>query len=224
LRSAHFLIAGFLLFLGRTMAKITGNYTDEELIAGIRKADHGIFTAFYSQNFQRLAWLSHKYVKDLAVAEEIVQDAFMKIWENPDDLVHVRTLIPYLYRVVINQSVNFLNRQKNITQHHLNIAKELSDEYIETLIEDYALKELLHREIERLPDQCRKVFRMSRIDNLKYREIAAQLNIAEKTVENHIVYALKILRTRLISENEMIQKNPNQKRKMLMLLYSVSFF
>lgn len=202
------------------MANLKEEYTDAEFLEGIKNADHKVFTSFYSSNFQRFAWLSAKYVKDMTVAEEIVQDLFMKIWEAPQDLDGVRSIKPYLYRTIINQSINYLNRQKNIAEHHLRLAEDLSDEYIEMIVEDFALKELLHKEIERLPEQCKRVFKLSRLEGLKYKEIAEALGISEKTVENHIVNALKILRTRLVNENEEVKKIPGGQAKMLLLLLS----
>jgi RNA polymerase sigma-70 factor, ECF subfamily len=202
------------------MATGNENFTDEQLISGIRLGNHDVFTWLYSDLFQKLSWASLRYVRDASISEEIVQDVFLRIWEHPEEIASVKILKPYLYRMVINQSINYLNRQKNIEQHHLRIADELNDEYIENLIEDFALKELLIKEIDRLPEQCRKVFQLSRIENLKYREIAEQLNIAEKTVENHIVNALRILRLRLVHENHTVRKLPNGPKKMMMLLLS----
>jgi RNA polymerase sigma-70 factor (ECF subfamily) len=176
-------------------------YTDEELLAGIQNADHDVFTTLYSRHFQSLSLAALKYVKDTAIAEEIVQDIFLKLWETPGDILNVRSLKAYLYRAVINHSINYVNRQKNIELHHQRIAEETSHEQIENLMEDHALKEMLYQEIERLPAQCRKVFKMSRFQDLKYREIAEQLNLSEKTVENHIVNALKILRSKLLDKD-----------------------
>ena len=176
-------------------------YTDEELLAGIRNADHDVFTTLYSRHFQSLSLASLKYVKDVSIAEEVVQDIFLKLWETPADIISAKSLKAYLYRAVINHSINYVNRQKNIELHHQRIAEEISHEHIENIIEDHALKEMLYQEIERLPAQCRKVFKMSRFQDLKYREIAEQLNLSEKTVENHIVNALKILRSKLLDKN-----------------------
>lgn len=176
------------------------HYTDEQLLDGIRNADHDVFTTLYSRHFQSLSLAALKYVKDVSIAEEVVQDIFLKLWEAPSTIVNARSLKAYLYRAVINQSINYVNRQKNLSLHHQRIAEEISQEHIENLIEDHALKEMLYQEIERLPAQCRKVFKMSRFQDLKYREIAEQLNLSEKTVENHIVNALKILRANILDK------------------------
>ena len=181
--------------------RLADNYSDEELLAGIQNADHDVFTSLYSRHFKSLSLTSLKYVKDVSIAEEIAQDVFMKLWETPGEIVNAKSLKAYLYRAVINHSINYVNRQKNIELHHQRIAEEISHNHIESLIEDHALKEMLYQEIERLPAQCQKVFKLSRFQNLKYREIAVQLNLSEKTVENHIVNALKILRSKLLDKN-----------------------
>jgi RNA polymerase sigma-70 factor (ECF subfamily) len=197
--------------------RVKDGYTDEQLLAGIRKADHDVFTALYSRHFQGLLLAALKYVKDSAIAEELVQDVFLKMWEEPAHLASAASLKAYLYRSVINHAINHVNRQKNIAQHHLRLADELGQEYIETMIEDHALKELLYREIELLPEQCRKVFKMSRFQDMKYREIASELGIAEKTVENHIVNALRTLRANILSKTPEL-RSPGGSIDMLMTL------
>jgi RNA polymerase sigma-70 factor (ECF subfamily) len=197
--------------------RMNDGYTDDQLLEGIRKADHDVFTALYSRHFQGLMLAALKYVKDTAIAEELVQDIFLKMWEEPAHLASAASLQAYLFRSVINHAINYVNRQKNIAQHHLRIADETSQEYIETIIEDHALKELLYREIEQLPEQCRKVFKMSRFQDMKYKEIAATLGIAEKTVENHIVNALRTLRTNILSKTPELRTS-DWNRDMLMTL------
>ncbi|KAA8484347.1 RNA polymerase sigma-70 factor (ECF subfamily) [Arcticibacter tournemirensis] len=182
------------------MGKATGikKFTDEQLLAGIRNSDYEIFTILYSGYFQSLSLVSMKYVKDVFIAEGIVQDVFVRMWEDPTLIETVKSIRPYLYRSVINHSINYINRQKSIEQHHLRIADQMEDVNIETLHEEQELKKIIYAEIDRLPGQCKRIFKMSRFEGLKYREIAAELNISERTVENHIANALKILRSRLL--------------------------
>jgi RNA polymerase sigma-70 factor (ECF subfamily) len=217
-----------VLFLGNVIQDRDGrmgkeraidSFTDDQLLDGIRNADHNVFTALYSRHFQGLSLASMKYVKDSAVAEEIVQDVFLKLWEDPGHILNAVSLKAYLYRSVINHSINYINRQKNIAQHHLRMADEISHAYIETMIEDHALKELLYREIEQLPEQCRKVFKMSRFQDMKYREIAAALGIAEKTVENHIVNALRTLRANILTKTPELRTSDWNMDMLMTLLF-----
>lgn len=177
-----------------------GIETGRDLIALIEKGHTSTFTRFYTSYFQKLLLTSDKYIRDIYVAEELVQDVFLKIWENPTNLYEVISIKSYLYRTVINASINHINRQKNIEQHHLKLASELSEEYLMELDEEHEMIILLRSEIEKLPNQCKKVFKLSRFENLKYKEIALELNLSEKTVENHIGMALKILRNRFLTD------------------------
>ncbi|WP_432712068.1 sigma-70 family RNA polymerase sigma factor, partial [Pedobacter sp.] len=136
-----------------------------------------------------------------AIAEEIVQDVFLKLWEDKALLPTIISLKPYLYRSVINASINAVNRQRNIEKHHEKIAEHDSHHDIDVLDEQNALIVQLYREIELLPEKCRKVFKLSRLEGLKYRDIALQLGISEKTVENHMSNALRILRLRMLQQN-----------------------
>lgn len=175
-----------------------------EIISGsdllrLIEANHkDAFTDFYSQNFRRLILVSDKYVQSIPVAEEIVQDIFLKIWEERELLSEIKSIKSYLYRSVVNASINFINRQKNIERHHLNIADQLKPEDIEQEDEENELIVMLYNEIELLPEKCQQVFKLSRLEGFKYRDIALQLNISERTVENHMSNALKILRSRVI--------------------------
>ncbi|AFD08072.1 RNA polymerase sigma-70 factor [Solitalea canadensis] len=191
-----------------------GALSDEQIAERLLERDHSVFTSLYRNYFQNLLMLAHKYVKDQLQAEEIIQDVFLRLWESPIALENPAAMRSYLYRAVINQSINHINKQKNISKHHSIIAEQLTEEYIDTLHEENELKLLIHREIELLPEQCKKVFKMSRFDHMKYREIAQELNIAEKTVENHIKNALKTLRERLFIDTENGNKHYSVRLKM----------
>lgn len=191
--------------------------TGKDLLMIIHRSQKSAFTEFYTFFFQKLILASEKYVKDVYLAEEIVQNVFLKIWESPESLEEIKSIKPYLYTAVINSSISHLNRQKSIEQHHLKIASNLTEEYLLDLDEENDLIILLHREIEKLPPQCRKVFKLNRFDRLKYRDIANQLNLSERTVENHIAHALKVLRASMLSHPDVIKKDMNY--KLLLSLY-----
>lgn len=169
-----------------------GNIEEEKnlLVTG----DIKTFTNFYTLFFKKLLIESNKYVKDIQVAEEIVQDVFVKVWERSADLNNIQSIKSYLYRSVINQSINYLNRQKSLAYHHQKIIKEFTETEAQELDEENELIVMLFKEIEKLPPKCREIFKLNRFEKMKYREIAIKLELSEKTVENHIANALKILR------------------------------
>lgn len=172
--------------------------TGQDLLDLIEQDGKDAFTAFYSSNFRKLILVSDKYVKNTHAAEEIVQDMFLKIWEEREILLNVKAIKPYLYRSVVNASINFLNRQRNIEKHHQKIAEHLTDDDVEVMDQQNELLVLLYQEIELLPEKCQLVFKLSRLEGLKYKNIALQLGISERTVENHMSNALRILRARVL--------------------------
>ena len=181
--------------------------TGKDLFDLINEGHVKAFTSFYNQFFKKLILAADKQVKDVYASEEIVQDVFLKIWECPQNLEKIISLKSYLYRAVINSSISYVNRQKNIQEHHKKIALDFTDEYLIELDEENEVVICLHQEIEKLPNQCKKVFKLNRFEHLKYKEIAVLLEISERTVENHIAYALKNLRKALI-DNKKIKKLP----------------
>nr|WP_121269597.1 RNA polymerase sigma-70 factor [Pedobacter schmidteae] len=190
--------------------------TGQDLLLLIEQRNTDAFTEFYLENFKKLILVSDKYVKSIPVAEEIVQNIFLKIWEDKQLLAEIESIKSYLYRSTTNASINHLNREKNLEKHHLKIAEKLSNEEIDSLDEQNEMLVLLYKEIELLPDKCREVFKLSRFEGMKYKAIALQLNISEKTVENHMGHALKVLRFRILKHAD--GAAPLYKAKYLSLL------
>ncbi|HEY0177569.1 MAG TPA: RNA polymerase sigma-70 factor [Pedobacter sp.] len=199
--------------------KINEIITGKDLLDLIEQNNKTAFTDFYSGNFQKLVLASDRYVNDIAVAEETVQDIFVKIWEDKDLLLYVNSIKSYLYKSVVNASINYLNRKKNIEKHHLKIAAGITEEDIDIIDEQNELIVLLYHEIELLPEKCRQVFKLSRLEGLKYKEIALEMNISEKTVENHMSNALRILRSRVLHRIETSNEKNRYKYFSLMSLF-----
>jgi len=166
----------------------------------INNGHKAAFTNIYTQYFKKLLMESDKYVKDIQLAEEIVQDVFLKIWERSDELNEIKSIKSYLYRSVINSSINYINRQKSLELHHQKIISEFTEQQLEEIDEENQLIVELFDEIEKLPLKCKEVFKLNRFERLKYREIALKLNISERTVENHIANALKLLREAMLKD------------------------
>lgn len=153
----------------------------------------------FDELFHQLVLSAFRYVNDYDQAEEIVQDVFVKVWQNFDELKEIKNLKSYLFRAVQNSSLNFLKhlkvRQKFIEDSEvLNLSMEKSHE--ETLSEE-EMKIRIHEAVNKLPDNWKEAFVLSKYNKLKYHEIAEDLNISQKTVEKYISKSLQFLRLEL---------------------------
>ena len=165
------------------------------------------FKQIFNSYYPRLLRFAKEYVGDKYEAENIMQDVFLKLWEKRASLPMDINLNAYLLTMVKNHCLDFLKHKQVIERYSIN---RQSVQQQETVFNYYAvskfepeqidietLERLAEKAIGELPEQCRKVFELSRYDGLKYREIAEKLGISVKTVETHISNALKILRVTL---------------------------
>jgi RNA polymerase sigma-70 factor (ECF subfamily) len=166
----------------------------EEIIwKKIQQKDILTFERYYKAYFKVFFLLAYKYVKDQAQAQEIVNDIFLKIWEDADRINITTSFKSYIYKAIINRCINALNKSKNEMSLQAAFNMTIDESYELRQIEENELKTKLYATIGRLPDQCKKVFEMSRFEELKQQEIADKLGISIKTVKNHITIALKQL-------------------------------
>lgn len=155
-----------------------------------------------------------KYVRDEQIAEEIVQEVFINIWERRESLTITTSIKSYLFTAIRNRSFNYLKlqlpkEQKKVDLDGVGFMEEDSREQ-EMIMDE--LKEYVHSAIESLPNKCRIIFNLSRNAGMTYKEIAEELDISVKTVENQIGLALKKLRENL---------NPIWDKIMLLLLMNI---
>lgn len=173
--------------------------TDSEWIEDIRRGDEQAFERLFRTYYAPLCNYANTFLKDHDDAEEMVQNFFVTLWERRVFIEINSSLKSYLYRAVHNHCLNrlkHLNIQETYRQHNAGVLEQTHESATNHL---YAseLQRQLDKAIERLPEQCRVAFKLSRFEELKYSEIAEQLGISVKTVENQIGKALKILRIQL---------------------------
>jgi RNA polymerase sigma-70 factor (ECF subfamily) len=138
-------------------------------------------------------------VNDSSLAEEMVHGIFLKILEMNEPLTVHTSLKAYLYRSVYNECLNHLKHQKVKQAFEVHTTNAMS-QHTETpsgKLQYRELEQQLKKAINELPEQCRTIFQMSRFEELKYLEIAAQLGLSIKTVETQMSRALKKLRVQL---------------------------
>jgi RNA polymerase sigma-70 factor (ECF subfamily) len=171
----------------------------ERLLATLQAGDITAFEMLFKTYYQPLCNYAYTFVQDRDEAEEIVQATFLSVWEKKDKLDIHTGVKPYLYAMVRNAALNILKHEK-IKQQHAAVELAVAERSIESVTRTVLASELetrIQKALEKLPEQCRLVFKLSRFEELKYAEIAGQLNISIKTVENQMGKALKIMREQL---------------------------
>ncbi len=173
--------------------------SEQEIVGAIRQGNERIFEETFRKYYQSLCNYANSILKEMDEAEEVVQNLFLSIWEKRNDLEISISLKSYLYRAVHNHCLNRIKHLK-IREEYQQYATNFYDASYESVSQTVMKNELeqkIEEAIKKLPEQCRLIFRMSRFEELKYHEIAEQLALSPKTVENQIGKALKILRVEL---------------------------
>ena len=175
-------------------------FADEQIVRLLTKRDEAAFEQVFKTHYKNLHAYAFTMLKDEDDAEEMVQQVFFKLWERSEHLTFSGPVAAYLYRAVHNETLNFIKHQKVKAGHQLHVAYSMKNktEQVHGELIGKELENKFRTALNELPEQCRTVFQLSRFEDMKYKEIADKLDISIKTVENHMVKALKLLRTKLV--------------------------
>lgn len=158
------------------------------------------YKALFYEWHNPLCNYAHRIVKDRNAASDIVQDVFVYIWEKRNDLNLESNIKSYLFQTTYHRSINYLKKSKVVPltdEQYLIPGNSHNDDSFDQEAEVFAKKEKIFKSLRHLPPKCREVFVLSRQNGLTYTEIADSLGISKKTVENHMVKALSIIRNNL---------------------------
>jgi RNA polymerase sigma-70 factor (family 1) len=180
------------------MANIISTY-EKILLENIKNGDKASFSVIFTRYYKDLVTFSFGMVRNISTAEEIVQDVFIKLWENRASLIIDRSLKSYLLKSVQNHSLNWLQHLKvqsrfdDYTKDH----QLLSSNETENYILHSELEQNLLQALNKIPVEFARAFRMNRFENLSYPEIAQKLGVSVRTIEVRISKALCFLRNEL---------------------------
>lgn len=165
------------------------------------------FSVMYDTYFPKLLRFSQTYVKEEEEAEQIVQDIFIYLWEHKELIPTLQNVNAYLFALVRNRCVDYLRKEvyqeaqkgslSEVENKELQLKMYSLEMFDDDRLSEADIEELLRQAIGRLPERCREIFIMSRLQNLKYKEIAEKLSISPNTVENQIVIAIRKLKEEL---------------------------
>ena len=134
----------------------------------------------------------------MANAEDIVQEVFIHLWESRATIAVPEKIDQYLFKAVRNKILEFIRARKSYEKHkQAAIETKLSEGNISEISDIYMKLEQINSSLRHLPPKCRNVFVMHKFNGLTYAEIAEVEKISVKTVENHMLKAIKILRSKL---------------------------
>ena len=171
----------------------------------ITPLDRLIFKQFFETHYSPLCNLAYRIIGDIDKSEDIVQDVFVKVWNNRDQLDKDRNIKSLVYTMVKNHSLEVLRRDGIGLRVVRIISKTEEDSQSniqEEEIENYKLLDQIYVSIRQLPPKCGEVFTLSKVNGLTYTQIADHLKISPKTVENHIAKAYVILRNELVLDKK----------------------
>lgn len=165
------------------------------------------YSKIYEVYCPKLVRFSQTYVLSLQEAENIVQDIFLYLWEHPELIRSMKNRNAFLFTMVKNRCIDYL-REQTLHKNQRHSLSELQEKELqlklyalqqvdENKFSETEIEDIIQNAINSLPNKCREIFVLSRLEGLQYKDIAKQLDISVNTVENQIAIALKKLRVKL---------------------------
>lgn len=171
---------------------------DIQILEKLKEGDPLAYNQLFDKYYMPLCVYSLKYCDSFQLAEDIVQDLFVKLWDEKIYMKFDNPMSPYLFKAVKNNTLQLIKKESKYQFDAIeNIVNNLMEEdsLDFTAIEEE--KKKLHQQIEALPEKSKEVFKAIVLENMKYKEVAERLDISVNTVKTHYARALKQLRFKL---------------------------
>ncbi|UIR57387.1 RNA polymerase sigma-70 factor [Sphingobacterium sp. SRCM116780] len=174
---------------------------DEDLIQMLKTSNRSAFTELYNRYWKKLFTAAANKLRDLEEAEDIVQQIFISIWNRREELeIHasVRSYLSVAVKYRVLKHLNARYKHKHFSDEvSEDVLAELADDSTQQWLEFHEVSERLQVLVEALPEKCRLVYEMSRNEGRSHKEIAAALDLSEKTIEWYITKAIKSIKSGL---------------------------
>ncbi|HRF41286.1 MAG TPA: RNA polymerase sigma-70 factor [Saprospiraceae bacterium] len=172
--------------------------TDNELMQRLATDGEAAMALIFRRHYEQVCRTVYRVVPQAETAEDIAQEVFLELWKRRNQLTISTSLGAYLRRAALNRALNYVRDQKMKWSDDAELPA-MSDGApgIPEQLEAKELQKMVDQYIDQLPEKCRLVFVLSRFESLSHAEIAEQLDISPKTVENQITKALRFLRNAL---------------------------
>lgn len=178
----------------------------QEYLLGLMAGSENAFRLIMNHWYTRLFNFANGYLNNDENTKEVLQDVFLKLWDNRQKFAETTILNAYLFTLTRNRCIDLIRRERLMLQFRSDKQEEYRrltenfDALSDPILDDLFAMEIqteINRAVSGLPEQCRKVFIMSRTNGLRNKEISESLELSEKTVESHLTKALKTIRQAL---------------------------
>jgi RNA polymerase sigma-70 factor (family 1) len=157
-------------------------------------SDEKAFKKLFDIYAGRLYQFAFSFIKNKQIAEEAVADVFFKIWLNRTTLPDIENIKAYLFKATYNTSLNYLDearRKKAMSLDDIEVGLDMNLVCPETELINKELKGKIEQAIETLPPRCKMIYKLAKVEQMKYKEIATLLDISVKTIDNQLTIAIK---------------------------------
>jgi len=157
------------------------------------------YELLFNEHYSRMVSYAFNFLKEQEASEEIVQEVFYQLWIKRDETEIKTAISSYLYRAVRNRCINLIKHleiRENYKQYNSQEIEKADAEFTDSLTVN-ELDSKIRRAIDNMPIQRKKIFLMSRYDEMTYKEIAVKMGLSKKTIENQMGKALQYLRDEL---------------------------
>lgn len=175
------------------------NFDENLLIQLLRQGDEDAFAVLYNRYWEKLLTHAYHRTASLEIAKELTQEVFANLWRRRTQLNIKTSFAAYIFTALKYTLLDHI-RSQAVKDKYVEAIKKTVSETDNSTLDFIAFEELsktLEEEINKLPERCRLVFRLSRMEHYSHEEIAKKLQISTKTVENQITKAIKILRANM---------------------------
>jgi RNA polymerase sigma-70 factor (ECF subfamily) len=185
---------------------IEDNIDDSSLLLKIADGNHKAFSTLFYQYRNKIYSYALKICQSEFLAEEIVQDVFLKIWTDRANITHIANIGAYLMVMARNQSLQVLKRIALEAQsnHIRNIDWSETGSPTEDYIDYKETRLVLEQAMSRLPSQQKLVYHMCHLEGMKQHEVASQLSISKLTVKAHLRQAVKTVREVVLANTNLM--------------------
>ncbi|NGM64127.1 RNA polymerase sigma factor [Sphingobacterium sp. SGR-19] len=178
------------------------NLSEHEILLRLQAGDDDAFRMLYERYSRLIYGNIMRFINDESVADDLLQDVFVKVWEHRASIDPSLSFAAYLFTCSRNTAFNFKRRLKLEIECAIHLAYESAElaESVDSILHKKEVQKLIENVISQLPLQRQRIFRMCKLDGKSYQEVAEELQISVSTVRDHIVKANKFIKDVLMYE------------------------